>query len=157
MDPLTLAAVMGAAGLAKSELIDRPREERQRKQAAITARWSPWTGMAPNAIREADPFGSAIQGGLAGAMIGQATQGADAAKTKDVAEVSLAGGKGISQTGPYLTAQEYPVIQQEQPLALEPMQQMQQNVATVSQYPFPSYPGAQQSPWPMFTQTRVNK
>ena len=92
MDPLTLALIGGGAGLLKSELIDRPKEERQRKQAAITARWSPWTGMAPGPIQEADPFGSALQGGLAGAMIGQANQGAGAAKAKDVAEVSLSGG-----------------------------------------------------------------
>lgn len=93
MDPLTAALVLGGVGLAKSELIDRPREERQRKQAAITARWSPWTGMSPGQIQEADPFGSALQGGLTGAMLAQkapATTGAD--KTKDIAEVSLAGG-----------------------------------------------------------------
>jgi hypothetical protein len=86
--------------LAKSELIDRPREERQRQQAANTMRYSPWTGMAPNAVQEADPFGSAIQGGLTGAMLSQSQQKLDAdiasQKAKDLAETNLAGGAGAS-------------------------------------------------------------
>jgi hypothetical protein len=91
MDPMTIGLLAGA-GLLKSELVDRPREERQK--AAVTARWSPWTGMAPNQIQEADPFGSAIQGGLTGAMLSQSQQKIDAAKAKDASEVSLAGGAG---------------------------------------------------------------
>lgn len=106
MDPITLAAVMGGAGLLKSELIDKPREQEQRRQAAITARWSPWTGMAPGAIQSADPFGSAIQGGLAGAMIGQNIQGAEAGKAKDVTEASLAGGTEPQSMQQFLTQQE---------------------------------------------------
>lgn len=93
MDPLTLALIGGGAGLLKSELLDRPKEERQRKQAAITARWSPWTGMAPGQIQEADPFGSALQGGLTGAMIGQnidVTGGGAGQKSMDVAELTAA-------------------------------------------------------------------
>jgi len=121
MDPVTIG-VMAGLGLAKSELVDRPREQEQRRQAAITARWSPWTGMAPNAIQTADPFGSAIQGGLTGAMLSQNQQ---AGKAKDVAEVSLAG--GTSPIGPYKTAEEYP-------LALAPMEQMQPAVAGPSPY-----------------------
>lgn len=124
MDPLTIG-LMAGAGLLKSELVDRPREERQRRQAAITARWSPWTGMAPGAIQEADPFGSALQGGLTGAMLSQNQQALDANKAKDVAEVSLAG--GTSPIGPYKTAEEYP-------LALAPMEQMQPAVAGPAQY-----------------------
>jgi hypothetical protein len=95
MDPITLAAILGATGLAKSELIDRPKEERQRKVAAETLRWSPWTGITPAGIKEADPFGSALQGAAVGAMVGQAggeAGAADATKSKDVAELSLTGG-----------------------------------------------------------------
>ena len=101
MDPVTIG-VMAGLGLAKSELIDRPREERQRQQAANTMRYSPWTGMAPNAVQEADPFGSAIQGGLTGAMLSQNQQKLNTEKTladaklKDAAEVNLTGGAGAS-------------------------------------------------------------
>lgn len=71
MDPLTLALIGGGVGLLKSELIDRPREKRQRQANAEIARWAPWTGMTPGAVREADPFGSVLQGGLTGAMFSQ--------------------------------------------------------------------------------------
>lgn len=123
MDPLTMAAIMGGVGLLKSELLDRPKEDRQRELAAVTARWSPWTGMAPQAIKEADPFGSALQGASAGAMMGQQMNlTGGSGKSKDVAEVA---GSTPSPTGPYLTAEEYPVqepMAPQQPLALEPMQ-----------------------------------
>jgi hypothetical protein len=87
---------MAGLGLAKSELIDRPREERQRQQAANTMRYSPWTGMAPNAIQEADPLGSAMDAGLTGAMLSQNQQKLDAGKAKDLAEIPLTGGAGAS-------------------------------------------------------------
>jgi hypothetical protein len=125
MDPLTLALVGAGVGLAKSELVDRPREAEQRRRAAITARWSPWTGMAPNAIQSADPFGSAIETGLTGAVVGQNQQKIDNQKAKDMAELSLTG--GTSPTAPYKTAEEYP-------LALAPMEQMQPPVAGAEQY-----------------------
>lgn len=95
MDPMTIG-LMAGMGLAKSELVDRPREERQRRQAAITARWSPWTGMAPGAIQEADPFGSAMEAGLTGAMLSQNQQKLDAGKAKDLAEIPLTGGAGTT-------------------------------------------------------------
>jgi hypothetical protein len=117
--------LMAGMGLAKSELIDRPREERQRQQAANTMRYSPWTGMAPNAIQEADPLGSAMESGLTGAMLSQNQQKLDAAKAKDIAEIPLTG--GTSPIGPYKTAEEYP-------LALAPMEQMQPSVAGPSPY-----------------------
>lgn len=101
MDPVTIG-VMAGLGLAKSELIDRPREEEQRRRAAITARWSPWTGMAPGGIQTADPLGSAMEAGLTGAMLSQNQQKLDAAKTKDLTEANLAGGSGsTSQALPW--------------------------------------------------------
>lgn len=118
MDPLTIAAIMGGAGLLKSEILDRPREEKQREMAAVTARWSPWTGMAPQGIREADPFGSALQGAAVGGMLGQ--NQAAAGKKQDLNELNLEGGPGVSPTGPYLTAEEYPSPQQ--PMSLDSMQ-----------------------------------
>lgn len=134
--------LMAGAGLLKSELVDRPREEEQRRRAAVTARWSPWTGMAPNAIQTADPLGSAMQAGLTGAMLSQGQQRLDAdiasQKAKDAAELSLAGGAG--NVGPYKTAEEYP-------LALAPMEQMQPAVAGPS--PYSTQAGGQMALQPM--------
>lgn len=71
---LALAGIGAGGGLLKSFLSDQPRAERQRKLAAETARYSPWTGMNPQAVQEADPFGSALQFGTTGAMLGQGLQ-----------------------------------------------------------------------------------
>lgn len=95
MTGLEIAALMAAIVAAKSELIDRPKEQRQRKMEAAKARWSPWTGIAPDAIKEADPFGSALQGGLTGAMVGQMS----GAQAKDLAEAQSVSGQNISLSG----------------------------------------------------------
>lgn len=71
MDPLTIAAVLGGVGLAKSAFIDTPKENRDRELAAETQRYSPWTGLKAGEIREADPLGSTLQGGVSGYMLGQ--------------------------------------------------------------------------------------
>ena len=67
--PLIALAIGAGVGLIKSEAIDRPREERQRKLKAETQRYSPWTGMQGGNIQEADPFGSALAFGSTGAQI----------------------------------------------------------------------------------------
>ena len=89
MDPITLGLIGAGVGLAKSEFIDRPKEERQRKMAAEIMRWSPWTGMQPGQIKEADPFGAALSTGLTGASLGQQLnlQGGNTGAAKDVSEV----------------------------------------------------------------------
>jgi len=45
--------------------------DRQRKLAAETQRYSPWTGMQAGAVEEANPVGDMFGGGLAGAQFGQ--------------------------------------------------------------------------------------
>ena len=65
--PLLLGSLIG---LGKGLLIDKPKEERDKKMAATIARYSPWTGMSPGKIRRADPFGSALQGGVTGFLMG---------------------------------------------------------------------------------------
>ena len=72
MLPMLLAGM--GAGLLKSELVDKPQADRQRKLAATTAALSPWTGMTPTMPQEANPLGSMMQGGLAGAQLGQGLQ-----------------------------------------------------------------------------------
>lgn len=75
MDPMTLGLLIGAGtGVVKSELIDRPKEKRDRKLAAETQRLSPWTGLQAQAIKEADPLASALQFGGAGAQMGMGIQ-----------------------------------------------------------------------------------
>ncbi len=74
------AVGMAVAGLAKSELIDRPAAEKQRKLAAKTQELSPWTGMEAAPVKEADPFGSGLQFGATGAAIGSAKAAAAADK-----------------------------------------------------------------------------
>lgn len=78
MDPILTPMLAGAGiGLLKSEVFDRPKSERERKMAAETMRYSPWTGMTPQPVKEADPMGSALQGGMTGAMFGQNMQTAN--------------------------------------------------------------------------------
>lgn len=78
MNPLLLGALIGGgAGLGKSLFFDAPREESDRKLAASTQRYSPWTGLKANPIRESDPLGSAMQFGTTGAMMAQNVETAD--------------------------------------------------------------------------------
>jgi hypothetical protein len=68
-------ALIGAAvGLAKSELIDKPRMKEQLFLDASTARLSPFTGLKPGKAQVADPFGQALQFGAAGAGMGQSLE-----------------------------------------------------------------------------------
>ena len=69
--PLAIAAIIGAiVGAAKHYGVDKPQEEKERKLAAETARYSPWTGMKPGTVKRANLAGSVIQGGATGAMMG---------------------------------------------------------------------------------------
>jgi hypothetical protein len=69
MAPLMAAGLMALAGLAKSELVDKPKEGRQREYAAKTLKYSPWTGLTPGAVEEADPLGTAMQWGTTGGQM----------------------------------------------------------------------------------------
>lgn len=68
----TMLAIGAGAGLLKSELVDKPKENYQRKLAAATQRYSPWTGLKAGPIELADPLGSALQYGTTGAQMGNA-------------------------------------------------------------------------------------
>jgi len=58
-------------GILKSELIDRPKEMREREIAATTAALSPWTGLKAGPVKEASWSDAAMQGGLTGAQMDQ--------------------------------------------------------------------------------------
>lgn len=69
--PLAIGAGLGAAKYA----VDKNKEKRDRALQAATAKYSPWTGMAPQAVAEPSLLGNVIQGGTAGAMFGQQFNG----------------------------------------------------------------------------------
>lgn len=71
---LPLWALMAIGGAAKSKLIDEPKEQRERELAAKTALYSPWTGMKPEKVKEADPIGEAFGWGLTGHQLSVAEQ-----------------------------------------------------------------------------------
>lgn len=81
---------MAAAGLLKSQTIDKDKEKRDRKLAAETQRLSPWTGLQAGPVKEADPMGSAIAFGATGAQIGGGMQQQE--MNKKLAEQALARG-----------------------------------------------------------------
>lgn len=101
--PAGLAIGMGA-GLLKSQLVDKPQADRQRQLAATTAALSPWTGMTPQMPEEANPFGSMLQGGLAGAQVDQMmaktpAPSMDAKLTTEAAETGNKPGTLIPEAG----------------------------------------------------------
>lgn len=105
MEPLSMLAIGAAAGLAKSELIDRPKEDRQRKLAAATQRYSPWTGLAAQPIQEADSVGTPMEFGLTGYQMGLNEDGATT--TKDLLQSQIA--LNAAQTAKLATPQASPM------------------------------------------------
>lgn len=71
-------AIGAGAGLGKG-LLDQEEQDRQRKIAAVTARWSPWTGMQAQLPRGSNMLGSVLSGAMAGAMMGKQFGGAEGA------------------------------------------------------------------------------
>jgi hypothetical protein len=87
-------------------MLDKKQEEADRRQAAEMARWSPWTGMQPNQISRANLLGSTMQGGMAGAMMGDlggpeaAPEGGAALTSDPAATASMTGGQSAATTAP---------------------------------------------------------
>lgn len=71
---VAVAGTTAALGVGKSYLVDKPKEERQRKLAAETQRYSPWTQLKAGPIEEADPFGTGLQYGVAGFGLANSAQ-----------------------------------------------------------------------------------
>lgn len=67
---LTGLAIAAALALAKDQMVDKPKEARQRKLAASTQRLSPWTGLQAQPIQEHDTLGTMMQYGATGAAMG---------------------------------------------------------------------------------------
>ncbi len=93
---LTGMALAAALGLLKSEMVDRPKEDRQRKLRAEEQRLSPWSklGVTQN-VQEADPFGSALEFGATGAMMGRGVSNDNMNKAMVAQQMA----KGANNTG----------------------------------------------------------
>lgn len=72
--PWTGLAIGAGLGLLKSETVDKDREERQRRLAAETQRYSPWTGLQAGPIQESDMLGNMLQYGGTGASMQQGVE-----------------------------------------------------------------------------------
>lgn len=94
-----LGAILGGGGALLGALRgnaqakqEQQQEDSSRQLAAETARYSPWTGMTPGAIKfkQNTPFGSvlggALQGGMAGAQMGMGMPGGEAAGAGNIWE-----------------------------------------------------------------------
>lgn len=68
MDPLTIATL---AATAYKMYNDNANSNSQRKVSAETARWSPWTHMQAEPVKNPDLGGTAMQGALTAYMMGR--------------------------------------------------------------------------------------
>lgn len=60
------------AGLTAAKMVgDNWKEDRSRWLASQTQRYSPWTGLKAGAVDEADPIGTAMQGGTSALAMNQ--------------------------------------------------------------------------------------
>lgn len=74
---LPALGIGAGVGLLKNLFFDAPREARERKVAAATQRYSPWTRLQPGPIHTANPMGDALQYGLTGAGLFQSGENAN--------------------------------------------------------------------------------
>lgn len=80
--PLLLAAIGAGLGGVKS-IGDAKRRSRAQDLQAMTARYSPWTGINPTSIDvpQVNTIGNIMQGGVSGAMLGKNISAAETPKS----------------------------------------------------------------------------
>lgn len=106
MLPLIMAGAGAGLGLLKSELIDKPNEQKDREMQSITDRYSPWTKMRGVAPEHTDPLGAAVAAGAQGASLGQGLDksAADNALTQSMADKMSSAGtipsEGVATPAP---------------------------------------------------------
>jgi hypothetical protein len=157
MGPIAIGLLAGAGlGFLKGQG-DVENAKEARKREAEIARWSPWTGLAPQRVEPGNVMYSAMQGALTGAQFGKQFGGEKAATA--LADSGSAPGTAPSPTGPYLTEAEYAQNAQ-QPLGLPPTTaengwlEMPSQTQNPLGYPTTQYPQAlapmpdMKSPWP---------
>lgn len=90
-------AIGALVGVAKNQLVDVPREKKQRALAAATQRLSPWTGLQAQPIQQADLLGNALQFGSTGAGMKNALYSKNSdAWTKILESTASAAKSGLS-------------------------------------------------------------
>lgn len=89
-------AIGAAAGVGKYFLSDKPRYNAEKKLAAETQRYSPWTGLQANTPRNPSMFENVLQGGMTGLQLGQGLQSLGGAASSMAAPSSQAMGGGPS-------------------------------------------------------------
>lgn len=95
-----LALGGGVLGLLKAYR-DQQNEKGDRELAAITARYSPWTGMRPQPVKTADYFGSMAEGALGGASFGQNVDQVGAYQENMAADTELKRRKSATEKNVY--------------------------------------------------------
>ena len=84
--------MMMLGGVAKEELVDKPRRYRQNILKAKQEELSPWTRMQPQQFQQGDPLGTPMQFAFTGLQMGQNIDQAKAAKeTQDWVFTDIAG------------------------------------------------------------------
>jgi len=82
--------IAGGAGVGLLKAYrDQQNEKGARELAAVTAKYSPWTGMHPQAVKKADYLGSMAEGALGGASFGQNMEMADAYQNNLQADTAM--------------------------------------------------------------------
>lgn len=117
---LAIGALVGGV---KNQLVDVPREKKQRALAAATQKYAPWTGLQAQPVQQADLLGNALQFGSTGAGMKNAlysknsdawtkllTGAADAAKNGlTTPKINMNVGGGGAMGGPGSMSQLQPV------------------------------------------------
>ena len=128
--PLAMAAAGAIQGQQKRE-----QEKRDRKAEAEIARWTPWTGMAPQRVQAGGgPLGGAVTGGLQGASFMQSMNAAGYGKgdssSGEVADASTDSTAPMSQQ----TAMQQPNMSSEDPYVLSQRKYGQYGAPQQQQY-----------------------
>jgi hypothetical protein len=103
MDPVTIAMLgLGAANMVSN----MSKEQRQRKLAAETQRYSPWTNLRANQVEEANPAGDLAQTGASILGYQQAQEAADLRKQLTQAQIAALGRGTLQSTSSPMLAQQ---------------------------------------------------
>ncbi len=96
-------AVGVGAGIAKSQLVDKPKEDADRQLASDTQRYAYLTGNKAQPVQRADVAASALSGAQTGAAMGQNFQNAQAQNELAKAQMGWLnrGGSAQSASGLY--------------------------------------------------------
>lgn len=90
MDPVTIG-MLGLGGMSMLQNLDK--EQRDRKLAAETQRYSPWTQLRAQPIEQANPYGDLAQTGAGVLGYQQAQEAAALRKQLTQAQIKALGGR----------------------------------------------------------------